>query len=310
MEFDKKTIKYIKPNDIEIEQFKNIYRILGNKNLPEFIPTELYGKLEEENKTTFFTIYKDINNTNKICIVFYKTNNAYILYLDSREKGYEIKPSYYANLPGPIFECNEKTNSYISNCDYYLQREILGRKTIETHGLKKERSREYFRLSLTHEDHTEDTIMTKQVNGKYILTIISKQDDTSKEITMIWDDYSKFLSKEQPYKITIKDYSGNIEEYTKEIISYRNVKNKIQFKSYNQIVTENDINQNDINFIRKQTINGIDLSEVLTQILKDYFNHEIAQFKRKQIRYAINQSNIQNPDEQHDKDMHIHHHKM
>ena len=309
MENKEVKIKYIKPNSNEIAHFKNIYGILEKKNLPEFIPTELYGKLEEENKTTFFTIYKDINNTNKICIVFYETNNAHILYLDSREKGYEIKPSYYANISGPIFECKEKTNSYISNCDYYLKREILERKTIETHGLKT-KSREYFRLSLTHEDGTEDTIMTKQVNGKYILTIISKQKDTSTEKTMIWDDYSKFVSKEPPYKIVIDDKKGNKEEYIKGMLSYRNEKNKIQFKSYNQIIIENDINKDDIDHIRKRTINGIELSEVITQILKDYFNHEIAQYKRKQIRQAINQNNTQNTDEQCNKDGFIHHRRM
>lgn len=307
MEFDKKTIKYIKPNDIEIEQFKNIYRILGNKNLPEFIPTELYGKLEEENKTTFFTIYKDINNTNKICIIFYETNNAYIIYLDSTEKGYEIRLSGYENTSEPKFESKTNVEEYISKCSYYLKKELLGRKLEETHGLTK-KSRDYYKFSVKFINEIKYTIMAKQ-KKEYIIEIIVEQNDTIKKITISWNNYLDFVEKKQPHKISVDDNEIK-SEYTKGTLLYKEPNKKIFFKNYEQIMKENGINLNYIEQIRRRTINGVELPPIISKILKDYFEHEIAQFKREQIRYAINQCNIQNPDEQHDKDMHIHHHKM
>lgn len=308
MEFDKKTIKYIKPNDIEIEQFKNIYRILENKLLPVFIPTGLYGKLEEENKTTFFTIYKDINNTNKICIIFYETNNAYIIYLDSTEKGYEIRLSGYENTSEPKFESKTNVEEYISKCSYYLKKELLGRKLEETHGLTK-KSRDYYKFSVKFINEIKYTIMAKQ-KKEYIIEIIVEQNDTIKKITISWNNYLDFVEKNQPHKISVDDNEIK-SEYTKGTLLYKEPNKKIFFKNYEQIMKENGINLNYIEQIRRRTINGVELPPIISKILKDYFEHEIALFKRSQVKRIINKHNEKtNDDHDYNGKYHIHHHKM
>lgn len=308
MEFDKKTIKYIKPNDIEIEQFKNIYRILENKLLPVFIPTGLYGKLEEENKTTFFTIYKDINNTNKICIIFYETNNAYIIYLDSTEKGYEIRLSGYENTSEPKFESKTNVEEYISKCSYYLKKELLGRKLEETHGLTK-KSRDYYKFSVKFINEIKYTIMAKQ-KKEYIIEIIVEQNDTIKKITISWNNYLDFVEKKQPHKISVDDNEIK-SEYTKGTLLYKEPNKKIFFKNYEQIMKENGINLNYIEQIRRRTINGVELPPIISKILKDYFEHEIALFKRSQVKRIINKHNEKtNDDHDYNGQYHIHHHKM
>lgn len=308
MEFDKKTIKYIKPNDIEIEQFKNIYRILENKLLPVFIPTGLYGKLEEENKTTFFTIYKDINNTNKICIIFYETNNAYIIYLDSTEKGYEIRLSGYEKTSEPKFESKTNVEEYISKCSYYLKKELLGRKLEETHGLTK-KSRDYYKFSVKFINEIKYTIMAKQ-KKEYIIEIIVEQNDTIKKITISWNNYLDFVEKKQPHKISVDDNEIK-SEYTKGTLLYKEPNKKIFFKNYEQIMKENGINLNYIEQIRRRTINGVELPPIISKILKDYFEHEIALFKRSQVKRIINKHNEKtNDDHDYNGQYHIHHHKM
>lgn len=308
MEFDKKTIKYIKPNDIEIEQFKNIYRILENKLLPVFIPTGLYGTFEEDNKQKYFAVYKDENNTNKICIIFYETNNAYIIYLDSTEKGYEIRLSGYENTSEPKFESKTNVEEYISKCSYYLKKELLGRKLEETHGLTK-KSRDYYKFSIKFINEIKYTIMAKQTK-EYIIEIIVEQNDTIKKITISWNNYLDFVEKKQPHKISVDDNEIK-SEYTKGTLLYKEPNKKIFFKNYEQIMKENGVNPNYIEQIRRRTINGVELPPIISKILKDYFEHEIAQFKRSQVKRIINKHNEKtNDDHDYNGQYHIHHHKM
>lgn len=310
MEFEVKTIKSFELNDIEIEQFKNIYRILENKLLPTFIPTGLYGTFEEDNKKKYFTVYKDENNTNKICIIFYETNNAYVIYLDSTKKGYEIRLSGYENESlEPKFESKTNVEEYISKCNYYLKKELLGRKTEETHGLTK-KSRDYYKFSVKFINEIKYTIMVKQ-GKEYIIEIIIEQNDTIKKITISWNNYLDFVEKKQPHKIRIDDNEIK-SEYIKGTLLYNKEPNKrISFKNYEQIMKENDVNLNYIEQMRRRTINGVELPPIISRILKEYFEYEIVLFRRRQIKMLYNQNNgtIKDPYYDFYREVNIKHHK-